>query len=275
MNAAVETITPELAQIYLARNTKNYRRINQRTVEEYAKDMAAGRWAENGECIKFHADGRLLDGQHRLRAIIKAGCPIKMLVVHGITADDSVIDVGRGRTARQIIEANGFSAAFRDTTTISAIAIFLTNIFSRTAATKAEILDYVANSDKSTWEMSHHLVVGATQHPPSKKGPVLLACYLLLKSGESEDELNTFFRVVNTGFPDDYFRDCSPALALRNQLIFSASGLTQTETRLLWYSSTISAFRDFKRGVSRRNKYQFNQDTLKLLERIRSDELRE
>jgi hypothetical protein len=84
MKAAVEVITPALAQEWLNTfNTKN-RTISEKTVETYARDMKAGAWAVNSQGIGFDDDGTLLDGQQRLAAIIKACVPVKMLVVRGL-----------------------------------------------------------------------------------------------------------------------------------------------------------------------------------------------
>lgn len=66
----VETITPELAADLLSRNMKN-RPVSQQRVRKYMAAMVAGKWLLNGEAIKISIDGRLIDGQHRLKAIIQ------------------------------------------------------------------------------------------------------------------------------------------------------------------------------------------------------------
>ncbi|KAF7277615.1 hypothetical protein GWI33_002970, partial [Rhynchophorus ferrugineus] len=81
--AQVETITPDLARQYLAFNTHN-RNVRSYRVKGYAADMRDGRWTLNGEAIKFSADGTLLDGQHRLQAVIEADVAVQMLVVRGV-----------------------------------------------------------------------------------------------------------------------------------------------------------------------------------------------
>jgi hypothetical protein len=60
-----------LAQELLDRNTHN-RNIRDYMVELFARDMAAGRWQMNGETIKVSKTGVLLDGQHRLLAVVYA-----------------------------------------------------------------------------------------------------------------------------------------------------------------------------------------------------------
>ena len=79
----VETITPQLAEIYLGKNTHN-RNIRKPVVGKYANDMENGFWNFDGAPIRFADDGTLLDGQHRLHAIIKSNKAIDLLVVRGL-----------------------------------------------------------------------------------------------------------------------------------------------------------------------------------------------
>lgn len=104
-------VTPELARTWLKANTRN-RNLRQADVEKYARDMRAGRWQFTGEAIKFSKTGVLLDGQHRLHAIVKAGVPVKTLVIWGI--DDPaqhVMDTGAKRTPGDALSLNGVKSA--------------------------------------------------------------------------------------------------------------------------------------------------------------------
>lgn len=91
----VRAITPTEAQKWLDRKHPN-RKISHHTVSAYARDMAAGKWELNGDAIKFNGDGTLLDGQHRLSAIVAAGVPVRTLVITGV--DSHLHDKGRLRT---------------------------------------------------------------------------------------------------------------------------------------------------------------------------------
>lgn len=67
-----EMITPVKAAEYLALN-KNNRKLNEATVERYVNMMSKGEWIMNGEPICFDRYGNLVNGQHRLTAIIRFG----------------------------------------------------------------------------------------------------------------------------------------------------------------------------------------------------------
>jgi hypothetical protein len=95
---SVIDVTPALAEEWLSANDHN-RNIDRRTVEMYARDMAAGVWDLNGEAVKIAEDGTLLDGQHRLAALVRAGVIVKMVVITGLTLEmQKTMDLGRRRT---------------------------------------------------------------------------------------------------------------------------------------------------------------------------------
>lgn len=79
-------ITPQMAEYLMTINKEN-RPVSSTAVERYAKDMAAGRWALNGEAIVISDEGTLNTGQHRALACIKAGVPFPSLVVVGVKKD--------------------------------------------------------------------------------------------------------------------------------------------------------------------------------------------
>lgn len=92
-------ITPKLASRWLDANLGN-RNIRQRTVTAYARDMASGRWQLSGEGVKFSTSDRLIDGQHRLHAVVQAGVTVPMVVVRGLDDEvQTVLDSGSARTA--------------------------------------------------------------------------------------------------------------------------------------------------------------------------------
>lgn len=103
----VVTVTPQLAAEWLQANRHN-RALRKRAIADYARDMAAGKWLQNGEAIKFASDGTLLDGQHRLKAVIEAGIPVVFMVVTGLPlATQETMDAGRKRTTADALALRG------------------------------------------------------------------------------------------------------------------------------------------------------------------------
>lgn len=75
-------ITPEIAAKWLQENTNN-RPISERAVQRYASDMKAGRWGVSESVIAFDTKGRLINGQHRLWAVMESGETITAHVATG------------------------------------------------------------------------------------------------------------------------------------------------------------------------------------------------
>jgi hypothetical protein len=100
------TVTPELATVMLGYNTNN-RPASNATASHYARQMAAGEWRETFTPVQFSGD-RLVDGQHRLLAVIESGVAIPMWVGFGVDDDAfGYLDIGRKRTAGDIFSING------------------------------------------------------------------------------------------------------------------------------------------------------------------------
>lgn len=98
ISAEIQSVTPKQAKSWLEGH-QNIRTINRRTVESLAHDIKAGNWRLTHQGICFNEKDELVDGQHRLHAIILADRPVRMMVsvIRGITVKDP-IDEGRRRS---------------------------------------------------------------------------------------------------------------------------------------------------------------------------------
>ncbi len=98
-------VTPELAAEWLERfgNRKN-RRINPDRVRYYRDLMALKRWQTSGEAaISFDVSGMLLNGHHRLEAVVLLGSDVTFVVRRNVQQDVlPYVDAHQSRTANQI-----------------------------------------------------------------------------------------------------------------------------------------------------------------------------
>jgi hypothetical protein len=86
LSAEVLKVTPTLAQRWLATMPPgSNRNVSKLFVDKYSREMASGNWELNGKALIFNRDGHLIDGQHRLLAIIASGTTIMSLVVQCAT----------------------------------------------------------------------------------------------------------------------------------------------------------------------------------------------
>lgn len=147
--ASFVNVTPELANRWLKGNVKN-RKLRRQDLNRYKRDMVAGNWRLDGAPVRFSPDGCLLDGQHRLTAIVETKLTVPMLVVRGINPDaQSVMDTGRKRTAGDALSINGHKNA---TAVAAAARLGL--------AVEAKVLSL------SHYEVSHEEVIGYIEDNP-------------------------------------------------------------------------------------------------------------
>ena len=107
-SVGIELITPEIAEELLKKNPKN-RPLKEDATRRYRREMERGKWQFNGESIKVCEDGSLMDGQHRLKAIIEFGAPQELVVVRNLQRKAfSTIDIGKKRSVQDMLAINGY-----------------------------------------------------------------------------------------------------------------------------------------------------------------------
>jgi hypothetical protein len=115
----LQQVGPEEAKALLSMNTHN-RGVNRRAVNEYALAMTRGDWKFDASPIRLADDGLLLDGQHRLEAVIESGTTQPMLVVMGVEKEaQKVMDTGRKRSFANVLTLEGE----KDTTGLAAVIL--------------------------------------------------------------------------------------------------------------------------------------------------------
>lgn len=77
---------PEKA-MELLENNKINRPISQPHVNRIADQIRAKKWRFNGNSIKISEDGEIVDGQHRLWAVIEAKRPVETMIFYGVQRD--------------------------------------------------------------------------------------------------------------------------------------------------------------------------------------------
>lgn len=112
MKTEVMTITPAMAEKWLAGTTFKNRNVSITAVNRYANDIQNGQWMLNGESIIIDDNGNVIDGQHRLRAILKSGASIQSVVVRGIDAATfQTLDCGKKRNHGDVLSISGYANA--------------------------------------------------------------------------------------------------------------------------------------------------------------------
>lgn len=111
VKVTIERVTPEVAASWLALNHAN-RRERPNKVNQYAADMLSGMWKLTGDTIKLGGNGTdsvLIDGQNRLKAVLRSGITIETVVVRGLDYEGVMprVDTGAGRTLADVLRLRG------------------------------------------------------------------------------------------------------------------------------------------------------------------------
>lgn len=140
-----ELITPKKAEALLSGNTKN-RNPNKKIIEHYAQMMANGDWKRNTfELIKVGKNGTLLDGQHRLMAVVESKTPIYFHVAYNVQEEIfDVLDTGKKRNPNDVFHIQGIKNANIIPSIIKKHVLLLNGKNSRNLKimSNSEILDY-------------------------------------------------------------------------------------------------------------------------------------
>lgn len=116
MQAVQIEITPTVAaDMIMGCAAEFQRQVSKTVVKKYAADMAAGRWVDySGGPIEIVQNGNgrwIVNGQHRLHAVVESGVSIKAVVItHHATMTDAqsmyaVYDSGKGRVFPDVAPA--------------------------------------------------------------------------------------------------------------------------------------------------------------------------
>lgn len=189
----IEVVTPNLACEWLQNNNFN-RPVRNAHVTMVASELSSGRWRLNGESVIFDHEGNLLDGQHRLWAIVESSTAAPTVVVRGVAKESfATIDSGVKRTGGDVLALLGVK---NSTSTASAIRLIH---FVASGASNDRLINKMSSSQcaslLSTYpeaEEAAALIAGATQvramMPPS---PASAMMYFALKT--DRDKAMEFF----------------------------------------------------------------------------------
>jgi hypothetical protein len=100
-------VTPKLAELWLKGKNKN-RSMHLSQLNKLKRALEQDRWEINGETIIFDAQGRLIEGQHRLQAVVDTDTSLWSLIVVGIDQDRfKTMGQGSKRSAGDILSIRG------------------------------------------------------------------------------------------------------------------------------------------------------------------------
>ena len=214
----VAEVTPAMASSLLTSNIGN-RTVRKNRVANYATQMRRGQWKLTGDPIRISRTGRLLDGQHRLLAIVEAGVPVETLIIEGL--DDevfTVIDSGLGRSPSDALTFAGIGSASHIAPVVRILIgieneLNIYNTEAMSLVTRQDIVDYTeANIDLLRWAVNLGQKVDKTVNGIRTSWAVFA---VLGASATSVEQVEEFLTPVIDGAG---LTAGDPRLALRNWL---------------------------------------------------------
>jgi len=104
---SIAVVTPKQAQKWLEGNVDN-RNLREARVLQLAQVLQRGEWELTGDALVFDEDDTLLNGQHRLTAVVIADIPARFIILRGVPAKaQEVFDSGLARTLGDQLQRRG------------------------------------------------------------------------------------------------------------------------------------------------------------------------
>lgn len=246
------SVTPEQASEWLAKPAKN-RKINHRRVGLYAAAMKRGDWLLTNQGVAIDEFGMLIDGQHRLSAIVEADVPVELLVIRAApNRSQLVLDQGLKRSPCDQV---GLREGWEVTPMHMAVAkCIVMSVGGPGSSVRKDTTADIQLMDR--FYVRHHKAIefavaqfaaratikGVTIAPVI--APVARAQY-----SEDNNRLARFCEVVATGMANH--KNDGPAVVLRNWLIAGrdkALSARSGKDRFAIYKKTELALRSFLDG---------------------------
>lgn len=227
------TLTPGLAGELLRRNDGN-RTVRPVKLTQYIADVAAGRWAVNGEPIIIATDGRMNDGQHRCMAVVEANRPIVVSIAFGYDRDSRLtIDQGAARCAADFLSMEGV----RNASTQAAIARLILayernegrSLANSNRITSAEMRARVANDSgiDAAAAFGQHFNTKARYYVSAT---VMGFCHYVLADVHEQDARD-YLEQVATG---EGLKAKDPAYAVRERLLSAGKAGAEKKAHIIF-----------------------------------------
>lgn len=271
MQIELVEMTPQMAAELLGGSTMRQRPLNKRRVAALAAAILRGEWKETHQAIALDSTLNIIDGQHRLSAIVKAGVPVKLTLASDVDpATFSVIDTGLPRNIGTILSIEGLPSAHRLGTATRAYMMYREELTfgtpwgsSNAQITNQQILDLLEAGGKL--EVMHaamnwaERIVQALGRFGYRAGLTVFTA-IAMEDSPHPDTLANFLEHLQGGH---MLPQGSPILALQKWVNHPRTGLnawTGRERTRAAIITTTKAFNDYVDGGSGKF-YKYNPET--------------
>jgi len=245
MHSALTLITPDRARQVIELQPRN-RKVIDRKVNQYAQLILSGKWSqEHPQGLIFNKQGELIDGQHRLLAVIKANVSVKFYCTFNAeTSSQLLLDTATPRRLDQTAQIMGMDA----TPTKIAIAKVLLVKIEDTKLNRFPSPDLVLSTFRK-YQEGISVASVRTNRLGINTAFVRAAIARAYYHCEDTVKLNHFIEVLDSGFstePDDV-----NIISLRNACV--AKSISTDAKKLSIYKKTLYVLANYLQGKTSKN----------------------
>lgn len=246
------TITPEMAKAFLSNNPRN-RTIKNKRLQKYCNDIKKGSWGISPQPICIGKDGRLLDGQHRLTAVVITNIPLKTVVAYDVP-EDAVIDKGMERRLGESLYMRGQISKKMSSNQMIAIVNDYLDRWKNGLVSDDEKMAFIQEYEELICRAFEISTLSMRKRQQiCRRAPIQSAILGALICGVDEKVLENFCRVANSGFMN--YKEESAAIVLRNAVLNTPLHTSRSQYSDLLRKTAQMAIRDFAAGVPRVRQY--------------------
>lgn len=208
-------INPEQAAEWLNTRFEYERSLRKSYVETLVRDMRTGNWIFNADPIRFNQNGKLMDGQHRLSAIVKSGTTQWFAVVNLPDEARATIDVGNARTLGDLLQIGGHVQGRIMAAIVRRLLVFYSGKSAESGKytpSMGEGVDFVSKNVHGLREAIHVANLVLTHRFPVSPSNIGAAYFLCAEVDREWAE--DFFARLTTGYN---LRPGDPAAAFRDK----------------------------------------------------------
>lgn len=209
-------VTPKMALEWLEKNHISQRIMRDHTMFQYASEIESDSWYFNGDTIVFDTEQDMVNGQHRLCAIVYTGIAIPCLIVTGVSLKARpTIDTGK---KRNLTETTGFEA-------------YVCRVLQSLCPQKARQLGLTADSAAvvyTEFKEGVDFVIANLWYPTAQRvsnattAGALVRAYYVYTTASERARLLSFIEVLKSGVPVESYATDGAAVKLRDFLIFES-----------------------------------------------------
>lgn len=258
--AEIVLVTPQQAAAWLRYNSPKQRNQVDGWVTYLANTIRSGGWYLTHQGIAFDCDGELVDGQHRLNAIILADTPAYLWVIRGLSKEAmQAIDRGKTRSLLHVMQTAGLTVS---NDTIAIMRILIGDFHSGRAVVGGQVYHSLTDALAIEAIAKHHDALGFSQQRLSRSYGSAVARAAIARAYyyESPDLLGRFCLAASDTIPAGEITEQDQLVRKFRDSITKNGDLNNFSGRLVCHRKWVHCIRQYCAGKLTTRVYEATSD---------------